>query len=588
MKKINIRFVLSCLLAITFIPHHSIAQKLRTNGFANTEHDSIKSIDDKKVAVIQLYADATSKLVLGDTAQAIDLFHECLSKDPNQDAAWFQLANVAYCKNDYSTASTDIQKALAINGTNIWYNQLYAEVLGAQTKYKDAGNVYLKLMNQDPDNTDYWFALAYYAAKANDYQGAINYYNKIQQQSGINEDLVSAKEELWLKLNKPDSAVSEVKQLIQSDTTQPRYYAMLADLYKMTNNKGSLATTLQEMLKDDPQNPQALLSLADLYHLQNDDKRAFEYEQRAFESPAMDIDSKVQVLVGYISQLKDSTQRKEALSLAKITTQTDSGEAKAFAVYGDLLATIDSNKAAVAQYRKAVSLDQSRFAVWEQVLILYSQLNENDSLYNTAKKVAELFPDQALSFYYYGNACLTEKKYDEAAAQFTKAVQMGSDNKDLMAQLYANLGDVYYYEKDFKKSDSSYDQALVVDPKNAYALNNYSYFLSVRGNNLDKAEEMASKLVKEIAPNNSSYEDTYGWVLFKLKRYDDAQTWTAKAMKDGGDNNGTILEHYGDILFRLGKTDDALTYWKKAKTLSPDSTSLDKKIQEQKLDDEDN
>ena len=587
MKKINLYFLAGCLLGVAFLPHYSLAQKLRTS-FALTEHDSIQSIDAKQVAVLQLYADATTNLVLGDTVQAVELFRQCLAKDPAQGAAWFQLANVAYCKYDYSTASTDIQKALAINGTNAWYNQLYAEILGAQTKYKDAANLYLKLMNQHPGNTDYWFALAYYSGKAGQNEEAIGYYNKIQQQTGINEDLVSAKEELWLKLNKPDSAIAEVKRLIKSDTTQPRYYAMLADLYKMTNNKESLATTLEEMLKDDPQNPQALLSLADLYHLQNDDKRAFEYEQRAFESPAMDIDSKVQVLVGYITQMKDSTQRKEALSLAKLTTQTDSTEAKAFAVYGDLLATVDSNKAAVIQYRKAVSLDQGHFAVWEQLLILYSQLNENDSLYNTAKKVAELFPDQVLSFYYYGNACLTEKKYEEAASQFNKAVQMGSDNTSLMAQLYANLGDVYYYQKEFKKSDSSYEQALLVDPKNAYALNNYSYFLAVRGEDLDKAEQMASRLVKEIAPNNTSYEDTYGWVLFKLKRFDEAQSWIAKAMKDGGDSNGTILEHYGDVLFRLGKTDDAVSFWKKAKALSPDSIPLDKKIEEQKLEDEDN
>jgi Tfp pilus assembly protein PilF len=124
--------------------------------------------------------------------------------------------------------------------------------------------------------------------------------------------------------------------------------------------------------------------------------------------------------------------------------------------------------------------------------------------------------------------------------------------------------------------------ALVFDPSNAYVLNNYSYFLSLRGEKLDEAGKMAEQ-ANILSPNTASYEDTYGWVLYKSGKYSDAKDWLGKALKDGGAEDGTVLEHYGDILFKLNDIDGAVQYWMKAKTKNVESDTIDKKIAERKL-----
>jgi Tfp pilus assembly protein PilF len=92
-----------------------------------------------------------------------------------------------------------------------------------------------------------------------------------------------------------------------------------------------------------------------------------------------------------------------------------------------------------------------------------------------------------------------------------------------------------------------------------------------------------SKKAVTLDPKNSSFQDTYGWVLYKLQRYDDAKTWVGKALEDKDSVSAEVMEHYGDILYKLGNSEQAVEYWKKAKAKGPGSVLLERKIAERKL-----
>ena len=152
-----------------------------------------------------------------------------------------------------------------------------------------------------------------------------------------------------------------------------------------------------------------------------------------------------------------------------------------------------------------------------------------------------------------------------------------------MLDFYSALGDAYNYGKEFEKSDKAYEDALKIDSDNTFVLNQYSYFLSLRKENLDKAEKL-SKKANELQPGNRKYMDTYGWILFQEKKYTEAAEWLGNAAKMGNDPN--ILEHYGDVLYRLGKTNEALKQWENAQAAGGRSEALLKKLKEKKLDDQ--
>ncbi len=157
-----------------------------------------------------------------------------------------------------------------------------------------------------------------------------------------------------------------------------------------------------------------------------------------------------------------------------------------------------------------------------------------------------------------------------------------ADNDELLSEFYMYLGDSYHSLKDTSESDKAYEKSLSIKNDNAYVLNNYAYYLSLRNRDLEKAETMSKKAVT-LDPKNSSFQDTYGWVLYKLQRYDDARTWVGKALEDKDSVSAEVMEHYGDILFKLGEAGQALEYWQKAKARGPGSALLDKKIAEKKL-----
>ena len=130
---------------------------------------------------------------------------------------------------------------------------------------------------------------------------------------------------------------------------------------------------------------------------------------------------------------------------------------------------------------------------------------------------------------------------------------------------------MYHTQKEVKEAYAAYDSALVYNPSNIGALNNYAYYLSVERRDLDKAEEMSYKTVK-AEPNNATYLDTYAWILFEKGNYAEARIYIDNAMKsEGGDKSDVIVEHCGDIYYMTGDVDGALTYWKKALEMGSES-----------------
>jgi tetratricopeptide (TPR) repeat protein len=176
---------------------------------------------------------------------------------------------------------------------------------------------------------------------------------------------------------------------------------------------------------------------------------------------------------------------------------------------------------------------------------------------------------------------MQQKDYEKAVKSFSKGEKMTTEDLKLRAQFLANQGDAYHSLNKHTESDEAYDKALKLDPDNAYVLNNYSYYLSLRKANLEKAKQM-SAYSNKLEPNNSSFLDTYAWILFQLEDYAGAREWQEKAIKADGEKSGTVLEHYGDILFKLGKKAEAVEYWKKAKQAGTDSETINRKISEEK------
>ena len=156
------------------------------------------------------------------------------------------------------------------------------------------------------------------------------------------------------------------------------------------------------------------------------------------------------------------------------------------------------------------------------------------------------------------------------------------DNKKLEAQFELYRAEAYYNLNNSSQAFLSFEKVIEIEPDNYVAMNNYAYYLSVKGEQLDKAESLSSQVIL-ANPENPTYLDTHAWVLFKQKEFLLAKHDMEIALKNGGELNDVILEHYGDILFMLNDIDGALSYWVKSKELGNQSKILQQKIDEKRF-----
>ena len=192
------------------------------------------------------------------------------------------------------------------------------------------------------------------------------------------------------------------------------------------------------------------------------------------------------------------------------------------------------------------------------------------------------YPTEPLYYYFNGVSNSFFNNLNEAKNSLEEGIEYVFDNNALYSEFQNSLADVYNSMELYTQSDSLYEEILNTNPENIIVLNNYSYYLSLRKKDLQKAKKMAKKC-NELEPDNGTYQDTYAWILYCLGDYKNAKKWLEKALKNGGDKSAVIIEHYGDVLFKLGQKKEAVVEWKKAKLIDPDSKLLDKKIKNEDL-----
>ena len=577
----KIKYIL--ILFLSFQVGIGFAQKKSKEDKENKKSQTLAISEASIITSERLFFDGQAAIFVGNIEEAYDLFNRAGKLNPNLDAAFYELAQLQQLSGDFVSAQKSLQKALAISPKNVWYEQYNGDLFAAQYKYEEAASVFGKLKKENPKVYEYYFQQAYYLILADKLKESIVVYDEIENAIGIQAEASLQKHKIYSKINKPDEAVRELENLIKTYPDEIEFKNNLAEFYLVNGNAEKAVPIYEDILKAEPNNIIALTSLADYYKTKGDNEKAFYYSQKAFANPEIPIDAKISVLYNYI---KFFDQRKEqiteAFKLADILIEAHPNEAKAYAIAGDLKNLNNESKEALSYYYKSLEQRKDVFTVWQQIFFINSDLNDFEALKRYSEEAKEYFPNQALVYFFNGLALQQTEDYSSAEKAYTHGVKMAGENQELKIQFYSNLGDTYNNLKQYAESDENFDKALELNERNAYVLNNYSYYLSLRDEKLDKAAEM-TKLSNEISPRNSSFLDTYAWVMYKSGKYKEAKDLQVKSIELAANPSATLLEHLGDILFKLGDKTAALEKWQDAAKLKGGSEFLNKKIADKQL-----
>jgi len=565
--------VVFCLLPVVLLLQNPVLAQKQTASKPMTSLDSME--------VKQLFFSALREKTVENLKHASELFERVIQADPQNDASLYELANLKKIQNDYAGAQPLLERAVAIKPDNEWYWVALADSYEKSNNFGKLENVFNQLIHINPDKPDYYFDKANTYLQLKRYDDALKVYDQLERITGMTDDLLGNREKIYLKQGKIDQAASDIEKAIAANPGQMRYYLLLSEIYNSNGLSDKALKVLLQAEKLDAANGMVHLALADIYRDKKNNDACFNELKLAFAIPDVNIDQKVRIITGYFPKFPDPNAKASALELSRILTITHTSDSKAFAMYGDMLLQSDKLKEGKVAYKRSIELDGQVYAVHEQLVRIELSQNDLEGAVKDGENALSLFPNQAWMNYLVGVAWAQKKDFNKALGYVKNATSLEIQDKELLSLSFSLLGDCYHDLKNNKSSDDAYDKALAINPDNAYTLNNYAYYLSLRNEALDKAAQMSARS-NQLQPNTASFEDTYAWILFMQKKYPEAKLWMEKALAHDKDNSAVKYEHYGDILFYLGNTDAAVQNWKKAKGYGEQSPVLDRKINEKK------
>lgn len=540
-----------------------------------TEADRLKSTS--------LLIDASKQKILGNYERAVEIYHEALKKDPENDAAYFELSRVYVMDGSYKQALQYAIKAAELDPGNAYYQILLADIHILKEDVKKALVIYEQLAAAEPDNVDFQEKLLSVYIYNDDFEQAIQLINYIEQIAGFSQKRSIQKQQILLELGRFEEAIAEAEKMIGYFPEETIFYELLGELYTETGQAEKAKDVYYRLLEEDPEAYMAHLLLADHFLAQDNPDQAYYHIREAFDHPELDVDSKTRIIFTYLFYAEDDEEYiDKAFELAQILLEKHPDDPEAFFVYGDLLSRSERWEEARDIYLRGARLDPSNLLVWQQILNLNLRLGDYENMRKHSEMSLEYFFEQPILFLFNGLANMQLNDYETAASSLEYGLAITIDDEELKEDFYSMLGDVYHFLGIYEESNRYYESAIALNPENATALNNYSYHLSVRNERLDEALRMSEK-ANRLDPENPAFLDTHGWIKYRLGNYREAERWIRQAIELSEDPGAVILEHYGDVQYKLGNKEEALKFWQKAKEAGDGSDFLHKKIKDRTL-----
>ena len=443
MKKLIL--IVAALLAL--LPDMAGAQSAQSNSIMET-----------------MFTGAVAKMQTGDIETAVKHFEYLDKQYPGNDAVNYWLGQCYAMLGRLDDAEKCLQTAVKADSTNVWYQDMLANIYMSKGEGGKSSEIFLKLMEKNPGKYTNAYTLTLLG----------------------NKNMMEYKDSLALD--------NFEKALLYSPDYVPAILGK-SEVYRMQGNIPAFFASLDEMASNPTLSPSAKCDYVNqiLQHI----------DYNFFRSWGAQLDS----LVSRCAQVHPSDS--SALRLAGSWFYGTERKEKGRAYFDRFVEAYPENLD--AQYLKLqVLMDEGA----------------------TARELID---------------------------QCEVIIRTGGEKNPRVMPALATIGDTYHKLGQEKNAFKAYDRALKADPEYLPVLNNYAYYLSLQKKKLKKAAAMSKKTV-EKAPDNATYLDTYGWILYLQGKAQQAKPYFKHAMLYGGRDSKVILEHYATVLEALGENDLAKSF----------------------------
>ncbi len=539
--------------------------------------------------VVELTSDGVVQRDLyGDQTKARELFEEALSIDPDNIAANFQLA-ILLQKSDISKSLSYAIKAYRADTTNKWSREQYAQTLLMSGDYASATTIFSQMVDQEPNNPDYYRVLALLYQHTQRPHSAISVLDSAELKIGKYPYLSQIKQDLLLSTMQEQRALDEALDMVANTPYDIQSRLSLAKVYVATGRDSLAEVQYEKALELEPSSGEVLVAMGEFYEKRNRPREYFDALKMLFATEGYTLDESISILNRLMNN--KAFYRANYMSITELISVVALRYPKnprVVELRADHLIASGMLDEALQIYKDHTQDTPANFDYFQAVIEIESYKKRADSVDIYVNRALELFPENIDLYLTKANVRVYTKEFDIAIASYKEALQISPDDQT-SSKIWGYIGDIEFQiseqevksgrvKKAMKRCYTAYQKSLEYDPDNISVLNNYAYFISEdhEGDYLH-ALSMSSRAIA-LDPSNPTHLDTHAWVLHKLGRSDEAVKYMRTAISLDTSKSAELPLHYGDILAAQGNAFMAEVYWKRAEALGYPAEEIQKRI----------
>ena len=546
MKKLRVTILLFALLLVLPAVSQVISNSSRYNAF---------------------FLEAICERAKGNSDAAFDLLRHCVEIDSTKSEAYYYLSQYYGALKQKDKAIACIEKAAALEPSNSTYQETLANAYINLHQYDKAAAVLESLYDKHRDRDDVLGVLIQLYEEQHEYESAIKTLTLLETVEGKSERLSYAKSNFYTQLGDKKAAIAEMKHLADQYPNDQNYRGLYANALFVNGQKKKALEIYDDILRIEPDNRNALMALLAYEKDEGDPDKADALTEKVLLSKNITSQDRILLMRQEIGQSEqeggDSTRVLYLFRKMLDQPQMDADIAILCATYMNLKQMPNDTISGVLEQVLKVAPDNA--AARLQLVSYAWQANDMNRIISLCQDARQYNPDEMAFYYYQGIAYYREGQLDQALNAFHNGIGVitQQSDPDIVRDFYAVMGDILHQKGNDKEAFAAYDSCLVWKDDNYGCLNNYAYYLSEKGIQLDKAEQMSYRVIK-AEPKNATYLDTYAWILFKQGRYTEAKIYIDQTLQCDSDTSAVLLEHAGDIYYFAGEKERAVDFWQQA------------------------
>jgi len=532
-----------------------------------------------------LFLEAMMQRQKGNNDAAFDLLKRCTELNPEAAEAYYFLAQYYQLLKKDSLAQQYNEKALALEPDNATFLETMAHTYIGRQEFDKAITVVEQLYDQDKSREELLEMLFELYQQTSNHEKAIETLNRIEAAEGKSERISYAKSDIYTQQGNKQAAIAEMKALADKYPNDLNYKGMYADMLLRNDEEQQALAIYQQILAEEPENVRAQVSLRSFYRLQGETEKVDSITERILLNNNTTTDQRIYLMRQMVADSErlggDSTQILAMFHKMLAQPQRNEDIATLCAAYMDLKKMPRDTVRAMLQTVLSIAPDNA--AARLQLVSFAWDRKDHAEVISLCQDARQYNPEEMAFYYYQGMAYYQQDNKDKALEAFQNGIGVitQESNPAIVSDFYAVMGDLLHQKGLAREAFEAYDSCLQWKDDNIMCLNNYAYYLSELGEQLEKAEQMSYKTVK-AEPKNATYLDTYAWILFMQKRYSEAKIYIDQALQNDTDSNDVITEHAGDIYIQNNDVERAVELWQQALAKAPKNKLLYKKIKQRK------